>query len=101
MPTIQQKLQLVQAQQVKNLLHHIYDQTESRQSLSDSLESPIARIWELSVAREYDSWQEESSILKVMKPLILFKRMTYQTTRSLLMPIWSAIIVHSKATNIE
>ena len=52
MPSIQQKLQLIQAQQTTNMLNHIYDQTGSRQSLDNLLKSPMARIWELSIARE-------------------------------------------------
>ena len=52
MPTIQQKLQLIQAQRVTQCLNHIFDQTGHKQSLDDLLNGPMKRIWDLSVARE-------------------------------------------------
>ena len=52
MPSVQQKLQLMQAQSLAKCLNHIYDTTGSKQSLDDLLKGPMKRIWELSVARE-------------------------------------------------
>ena len=54
MPTVQQKLQLMQSQRVEQLLNHIYDQKGTRQPLNILLKGSMARIWELSVAREID-----------------------------------------------